>query len=158
MWSPIFIYSMTLKSLYFEGAFVSVETSLFQLLRFPSLSSWNVDLLPSNFSVGSPPLPYSSAIAGSCWIACVQPLIHQVVSGDWICTRYGRIYYSCDWIIPLSWLVCFGHTGDMQKFLGQGWHLSHSSNQSHNSDKGRSFTCWAIRELVLYSAPSLQYC
>ena len=67
----------------------------------------------------------------------------------------GRIYYSCDWIIPLSWLVCFGNIHDI---LGQGWHLSHSSNQSHNSDKGRSVTFQAIRELLLYSAPSVQYC
>ena len=34
----------------------------------------------------------------------------------------------------------------MQKFLGQGLNLPHSSSQNHSSDI-RSLTYWAIREL-----------
>jgi len=34
-----------------------------------------------------------------------------------------------------------------KKFLSQGWKLCHSSNQSHSSDKARSLSCWATREV-----------
>ena len=34
----------------------------------------------------------------------------------------------------------FGHTHGMQKFLGQGLNLHHSSNQSHSSDNTGSLT------------------
>ena len=51
-----------------------------------------------------------------------------------------------------SVLVFFGCTHIMQKFLGQGSILCHSSNQSHCSDNTGSLTCWATRELwnILY--------
>lgn len=37
-----FFFSTTVRSLYFESTLVSTETSLFQLLLIPSLSSWTL--------------------------------------------------------------------------------------------------------------------
>ena len=44
--------------------------------------------------------------------------------------------------------IYFGCTHGMQKFLGQGSNLLHSSNLSHSSDNAGSLTYWAIRELL----------
>ena len=43
-----------------------------------------------------------------------------------------------------------GHDYGMWKFPGQQWNLRHSCNQSHSSDKARSLTHWARRELPEY--------
>ena len=40
-----------------------------------------------------------------------------------------------------------------RSFKGQGWNPSHSSNPSYSSDKARSLTHWATREL-----PIIAYC
>ena len=74
-------------------------------------------ILPNNFSAGSPPLPYSSAITGSCWIACVQPFILKYsMEIEYAQGMVGFITH----VIGLfhCWLVCFGHTRDMEKFVG----------------------------------------
>ena len=52
-------------------------------------------------------------------------------------------------VVACFFFVFLGHTCRMQKFLGQGLNLHHSSDPSHSSDIARSLTYWAARELPI---------
>ena len=54
-----------------------------------------------------------------------------------------------------GWSRCFGHVCGMWKFPGQGSNRCHSSDPSCCSDKARSLTCCATRELPGWSLSGL---
>ena len=59
---------------------------------------------------------------------------------------YTHVYLSRG-LLPFLFFFLFGHTCSMRTFLGQGWNLSHSSDQSRSSENARSLTPGATREL-----------
>ena len=53
----------------------------------------------------------------------------------------------CGFFCCCSVLFCFGHSGSMQKFLGQGSNPCHSWDLLHSCGSAGSFTHWSTREL-----------
>ena len=66
---------------------------------------------------------------------CEKKTITNAHNGGWRCAL---------WIFCLFVTKPWG----MQKFLGQGQNLRHSSNMGHMDDNTRSLTHWAMRELL----------
>ena len=100
--SPVFIYSMAMKSLYFEAALMSTETSFLQLLLFPFLSSWNMELLSNKNYFSRDSLPFLSSfpwITGSYAFSCAQSIIHEPLTGDLLCTRYCLFLMWLDYFL-----------------------------------------------------------
>lgn len=68
----------------------------------------------------------------------------NVIGSGHMTMNKGSIHHAC-WLS--TYFLFLGHTCGMQMFLGQGWNLSHSCNQSCSSDCAGSLTHWFTREL-----------